>query len=61
MLNEYIINLLRKKFSESLFFVRIFNYNNETYVWNDPQIYIKIQENFNNLKNKSYTHFFYNR
>ena len=51
MLNEYIINLLRKKFSESLFFVRIFNYNNETYVWNDPKIYIKIQENFINLKN----------
>ena len=42
MLNEYIINLLKKKFSESLFFVRIFNYNNETYVWNDPKIYIKI-------------------
>lgn len=51
MLNEYIINLLRKKFSESLFFVRIFNYNNETYVWNDLKIYIKIQENFINLKN----------
>ena len=47
MLNEYIINLLRKKFSESLFFVRIFNYNNETYVWNDPKIYIKIH----NLQN----------
>jgi glycosyltransferase involved in cell wall biosynthesis len=51
MLNEYIINLLRKKFSESLFFVRIFNYNNETYVWNDLKIYIKIQENFINLQN----------
>jgi len=47
MLNEYIINLLRKKFSESLFFVRIFNYNNETYIWNDPKIYIKIH----NLQN----------
>ena len=46
MLDKYLINLLRKKFSESLFFVRIFNYNNETYVWNDPKIYIKIQENF---------------
>jgi hypothetical protein len=51
MLNEYIINLLRKKFSESLFFVRIFNYNNETYVWNDPKIYIKIQEKFITLEN----------
>jgi len=48
MLNEYIINLLRKKFSESLFFVRIFNYNNETYVWNDPKIYIKI-DNLQNI------------
>ena len=32
--------MLRKKFSESLFFVRIFNYNNETYVWNYPKISI---------------------
>lgn len=51
MLDKYLINLLRKKFSESLFFVRIFNYNNETYIWNDPKIYIKIQENFINLQN----------
>ena len=43
MLDKYLITLLRKKFSESLFFVRIFNYNNITYIWNDPKIYIKIQ------------------
>ena len=51
MLDKYLITLLRKKFSESLFFVRIFNYNNITYIWNDPKIYIKIQENFINLQN----------
>ena len=51
MLDKYLITLLRKKFSESLFFVRIFNYNNNTYVWNDPKIYIKIQKNFFNLQN----------
>jgi len=51
MLDKYLINLLRKKFSESLFFVRIFNYNNITYIWNDPKIYIKIQENFINFQN----------
>lgn len=51
MLDKYLITLLRKKFSESLFFVRIFNYNNETYIWNDQKIYIKIKENFINLQN----------
>ena len=51
MLNEYIIDLLKKKFSKSLFFVRIFNYNNSTYIWNDLRIYIKIQENFINIQN----------
>jgi hypothetical protein len=42
MVNEYIINL---------FFIRIFNFNNFTYIWNDPQIYIKLNENFINMKN----------
>lgn len=51
MLNENIINLLKKKFNESLFFIRIFNHNNETYIWNDPEIYFKINENFINLQN----------
>jgi glycosyltransferase involved in cell wall biosynthesis len=46
MLNNNIINLLRKKFNQSLFFIRIFNHNNTTYIWNDPKIYIKIKENF---------------
>jgi hypothetical protein len=51
MVNEYIINLLRKKISENLFFIRIFNFNNSTYIWNDPQIYIKLNEYFINMKN----------
>ena len=51
MLNKNMINLLRKKFNESLFFVRIFNYNNITYIWNDPQIYIKLEDDFLNIKN----------
>jgi hypothetical protein len=41
MLDKYLLNLLRKKFSNSLFFVRIFNYNNITYIWNDPCQFLK--------------------
>jgi len=51
MLEKYLIALLRKKFNQSLFFVRIFNYNNETYLWNDPKIYIIIQKKFIDLQN----------
>ncbi len=51
MLDKYLINLLIKKFNQSLFFVRIFNYNNETYIWNDPKIYIKLKENFITIDN----------
>ena len=42
MLDKYTIDLLRKKFSESFFFVRIFNHNQATYIWNDKTIYIKL-------------------
>jgi glycosyltransferase involved in cell wall biosynthesis len=45
MLDKYTIDLLRKKFSESFFFVRIFNHNKVTYIWNDKTIYIKLVDN----------------
>lgn len=49
MLDKNTIDLLRKKFSESFFFVRIFNHNQSTYIWNDKTIYIKLVDN--KLKN----------
>ena len=45
MLDKNTIDILRKKFSESYFFVRIFNHNGVTYIWNDKTIYIKLNEN----------------
>ena len=45
MLDKNMINILRKKFSESYFFVRIFNHNEATYIWNDKTIYVKLTEN----------------
>ena len=45
MLDKNTIDILRKKFSESYFFVRIFNHNGATYIWNDKTIYIKLTEN----------------
>ncbi len=45
MLDKNTIDILRKKFSESYFFVRIFNHNGATYIWNDKTIYIKLKEN----------------
>ena len=45
MLDKNTIDILRKKFSESYFFVRIFNHNETTYIWNDKTIYIKLTEN----------------
>lgn len=45
MLDKDIIDILRKKFSESYFFVRIFNHNEATYIWNDKKIYIKLVDN----------------
>ena len=45
MLDKNTIDILRKKFSESYFFVRIFNHNGVTYIWNDKKIYIKLNEN----------------
>ena len=50
MLDKDTINLLRKKFSHSFFFVRIFNHNQATYIWNDKTIYIKLVDNqINNI------------
>lgn len=49
MLDKNTIDILRKKFSESYFFVRIFNHNGATYIWNDKTIYIKLLDN--NIKN----------
>jgi glycosyltransferase involved in cell wall biosynthesis len=54
MLNEDKIIQLRQKFSQSLFFVRIFNYNNYTYIWNDPKIYIKFNKNFIKFEDNDY-------
>ncbi len=45
MLDNNTIDILRKKFSESYFFVRIFNHNGATYIWNDKTIYIKFVDN----------------
>ena len=45
MLDKNTIDILRKKFSESYFFVRIFNHNRATYIWNDKTIYVKLTEN----------------
>ena len=45
MLDNNTIDILRKKFSESYFFVRIFNHNGATYIWNDKTIYIKLRDN----------------
>lgn len=45
MLDKDTINLLRKKFSEFFFFIRIFNHNEATYIWNDKSIYIKLIDN----------------
>ena len=45
MLDKNTIDILRKKFSESYFFVRIFNHNGATYIWNDKTIYVKLTEN----------------
>ena len=45
MLDKDTINLLRKKFSEFFFFIRIFNHNEATYIWNDKTIYIKLIDN----------------
>jgi len=45
MLDKNTIDILRKKFSESYFFVRIFNHNGATYIWNDKTIYIKLVDN----------------
>ena len=36
-----MVKWIYNKFSENLFFIRIFNFNNSTYIWNDTQIYIK--------------------
>ena len=44
MLDKNTIDILRKKFSESYFFVRIFNHNGATYIWNDKTIYIKLTD-----------------
>ena len=50
MLDKDTINLLRIKFSKSFFFVRIFNHNQVTYIWNDKTIYIKlVDNNINNI------------
>ena len=50
MLDKNTIDLLRKKFSHSFFFVRIFNHNQATYIWNDKTIYIKLVDNkINNI------------
>ena len=50
MLDKDTINLLRIKFSKSYFFVRIFNHNQSTYIWNDKTIYIKlVDNNINNI------------
>ena len=49
MLDNNTIDILRKKFSESYFFVRIFNHNGATYIWNDKTIYIKLLDI--NIKN----------
>jgi glycosyltransferase involved in cell wall biosynthesis len=50
MLDKDTIDILRKKFSESYFFVRIFNHNKATYIWNDKKIYIKLVDNdINNI------------
>jgi len=45
MLDNNTIDILRKKFSESYFFVRIFNHNGATYIWNDKTIYVKLTDN----------------
>lgn len=45
MLDNNTIDILRKKFSQSYFFVRIFNHNGATYIWNDKTIYIKLLDN----------------
>jgi glycosyltransferase involved in cell wall biosynthesis len=45
MLDQNTIDILRKKFSQSYFFVRIFNHNDATYIWNDKTIYIKLTDN----------------
>jgi hypothetical protein len=44
MLDKNTINILRKKFSKSYFFVRIFNHNGATYIWNDKSIYVKLSD-----------------
>jgi len=44
MLDKNTIDILRKKFSESYFFVRIFNHNGATYIWNDKTIYVKLTD-----------------
>ena len=44
MLDKNTIDILRKKFSQSYFFVRIFNHNGATYIWNDKTIYIKLTD-----------------
>ena len=44
MLDKNTIDILRKKFSESYFFVRIFNHNGTTYIWNGKTIYIKLTD-----------------
>ena len=45
MLDNNTIDILRKKFSQLKFFVRIFNHNGATYIWNDKTIYIKFVDN----------------
>lgn len=44
MLDKNTIDILRKKFIQSYFFVRIFNHNGATYIWNDKTIYIKLTD-----------------
>ena len=44
MLDKNTIDILRKKFSQSYFFVRIFNHNGATYIWNDKTIYVKLTD-----------------
>ena len=45
MLDKNTIDILRKKFSQLKFYVRIFNHNGATYIWNDKTIYIKFVDN----------------
>ena len=42
--SKKIVEFLKNEFAKARFFTRIFEYNDKIYIWNDQDIYLKLEE-----------------